>query len=72
MYNEKKLIMNPATSENMCAASARIANDPEIYPPTASQAMNTKQIQETKNNFFMALLLAACFFKNLAWFCSAH
>jgi hypothetical protein len=41
------LIQKPAISEAMCAASVRIANEPEISPPAISVIINKKQIIKT-------------------------
>lgn len=64
--------MNPATSENMWAASVRIASDPDKIPPANSKPINMKHMKETKNNFFMALLPCAIFFLNLVSCSKAH
>jgi len=69
---EKKLIMKPATSENMCAASVKTASDPDNIPPANSRPMKRKQITETKKSFFMALLPSATFLANFLSCSRAH
>lgn len=65
---ENILIMNPATSENICAASVKIANDPDIKPPIISMIMKTKQIITTVNSLLNALFPCSSFFWNLISF----
>ena len=52
---ENMLIMNPPTSESICAASVRIAKEPEMRPPIISTIMKAKQIMTTIANFLNAL-----------------
>ena len=69
---EKKLIIKPATSENMWAASVKMASELEIIPPANSRPIKMKQMKETKNNFFMALLASLIFRWNLLSCSKAH
>ena len=71
MYTDTKLIIKPATSENICAASVRMAKDPDMMPPANSHAMKTKQMQLTNRSFFIARLAVSCFFKNFGWWSRA-
>jgi len=64
--------MNPATSENIWAASVRMAREPDKIPPANSKPINMKHMKETKNNFFMALLPYAIFFLNFESCSKAH
>ena len=64
--------MNPATSENMCAASVRMAREPEMIPPANSKPMNMKQMNETKKSFFIARFPCSNFFLNFASCSKAH
>ena len=41
-------------SDSICAASDKIAREPEIIPPTTSAAINKEQIIETIINFLIA------------------
>ena len=48
----------------MWAASVKMASEPDKIPPANSKPIKMKQIKDTKNNFFMALLPCAIFFLN--------
>jgi hypothetical protein len=64
--------MKPATSESICAASANIANEPEIIPPANSQPMKMKQIKDTKHSFYIALFPSSSFLMNFLSFLKAQ
>lgn len=59
----------PATSESMCAASVRIARDPEIQPPITSTTIKKKQIATTITSLLNALFASSCFCLNFLSFC---
>jgi len=48
-------MINPPTSESMCAASVRIANELDMIPPKTSTIMKRKQITTTTVSFLNAL-----------------
>ena len=49
-------IKNPATSEHICAASVKIANEPDKIPPKISATIKNKQTLRTIVSFFIAFL----------------
>jgi hypothetical protein len=58
---ETILITKPPTSESICAASVKIANDPDKIPPAISTIINMKHITTTIASFLNALSPALSF-----------
>lgn len=50
MKRAQREITNPNRSERRCAASVRIASDPEMTPPTISALINMTHTTETQHN----------------------
>jgi len=46
---------NPAISEAICAASVRIAKEPDMIPPIISVIMKKRHIKSTHFNLAMAV-----------------
>ena len=53
---------NPKISADKCAASVKIAIDPDLYPPYNSAPMKSTETEVTKISFFIAALFDLRFF----------